>query len=249
MPILPPTEPTQFYISDLAAEVIKKCENRQASLGRAYQWLVDALLEISGNPSYRDDFVDLAEWGPQYNLTGLPNPIQEYDQTLLVPSGDVLLNTLDILIWPDYPPGNSRFKLNLSTFQKTDRFQPATSLPVEWYRFGNTIGFNPIPDKSYQVQARILRRHPINDSSLKDTLVLIPREWNELLTWAAVMRGFMESGEYEKASNVRTMIYGDPEDAGKPGIVKSVKRPQEKENWRSEHRLRFTRRSAMYGRR
>jgi hypothetical protein len=240
----------QFYISDLASEVLIKCENKVTQTARANQWLVDALLEISGNPDYRDDFVELEEWGPTFVLTGgssIPPAIQEYDEMNLIPDGDVLLNTLDILLWSNYPTNTVRYKLNVTTYQKADRFQPITSLPVEWYRFTTTIGFNPCPDQNYQVQARVLRRHPIDNDDIGSTIILIPREWNETLVLAAAIRGFTEVGEYEKATNIRSILYGDPRDSSRPGIIYSVKRKDQKENWRSEKRLNFVRRASMFG--
>ncbi len=249
MPVLTPTG-MQFLIADLVNEVLIRTENRTTDTGRAAVWIRDALLEIASDPDYRDDFLELEEWGPLFNLTGGNSPataVQEYLETSFVPGGDVNNATLDILIWLDFPPSTNRRKLDASHYQKTDKFQQVYSIPTEWYHFGPYIGFNPVPNLNYQVQARICRQHPINDNVLDQTLILLPRDWNEILIWAAVQRGFMELMEYEKASAVHTLIYGDPKNIGEPGLIYHMKRKRRKEQYRQEQRLSLIRRPYMWG--
>src|SRR3974390_365306 len=249
MPVLTPTG-TQFFISDLVNEVLLRCENRRTDPARGAVWIRDALIEISPNPDYRDDFAALEEFGPTFNLTGgnsLTTAVQEYPEKNFVPFGDINDATLDILIWIDFPANNNRRKLDVSHYQKTDKFQPVFSIPTEWYRFGSNFGFNPIPDKNYQVQCRISKAHPINDNVLSQTTILLPREWNEVLIWAAVQRGFMELLEFEKASSVHIMLFGDPDNKNQPGLIFHVKRRRRKEQWRQESRLSYIRRPFMWG--
>jgi hypothetical protein len=243
MPILTPTG-TQFLIADLENEVIIRTENRTSDTARADVWLRDALLEISGSPDYRDDFVELEELGPIANLT--PQQ-QEYPESLLAVPGDIVSVADDILIWVDFPSNTVRRKLDVSHYQKTDRFTPVFSLPTEWYRHSTNIGFNPVPDKSYQVQWRMVKMHPINDNVLNQTAILLPRDWNEVLILAAVYRGFTELMEYEKAAKIYQILHGDPKDQSQPGLIYSVKRKRRKEQWRMESRLSMTRRPSMYG--
>jgi len=178
MPVLGPGNALQFLIADLANEVIIKTENRVEDINRAYQWLVDALLEISCSPDYRDDFVELEVLGPRSNL--ISNQ-QEYPEAQFFQTGDVASLVDDLMIWVDYPSNQVRRKLDTSHYQKSDRFTPVFSLPTEWYRFSGIIGFNPIPNSPYQVQARTVKMHPINDNQLSQTKILLPRDWNEIL--------------------------------------------------------------------
>jgi len=233
-----------FLIGDLVNEVLLRVENRTNDASRAAIWLRDALLEISGSPDYRDDFAELEELGPPFTLTA---KIQEYSETLLAPIGDIVSVVDDILIWVDFPFNTVRRKLDVSHYQKTDRFVPIFSLPTEWYRHSTNIGFNPVPDKAYQVQWRMVKQHPINDTTLTQTTILLPRDWNEVLIWNAVYRGFNELMEYEKAAKIYIMLHGDPKDPSQPGLFYSVKRKRRKEQWRMESRLTFTRRPIMWG--
>jgi hypothetical protein len=228
--------PQNPAFSSLGSEVIIRSENRLPEINRTYVWLKEALLEISGNPDYRDDFLELEEFGPKFILT--PGT-QEYNQILLVPNGDFLLATLDILIWQNPPINTIRRKLNPTHFIDADKISaPIVSLPTQWYRFGASIGFDPTPDKAYQVQVRLLRQHPINDSQLSTTICLLPRDWHDILIWSAVERGFMENNEYEKAQAVHTLLYGDPKDSTKPGLIKSRKKTRSREAWREQQALR-----------
>lgn len=249
MPILLPAGaagplPITFLISDLDNEVLIRCENKTSDINRADIWLRDALLEITSNPDFRNEFDLLEEYGQQYNLQP---QIQEYAYSNIVPVGDYNVATLDVLIWQDPPTNSIRRKLGQSHYQKADNFQPTFSLPTEWYRFADTIGFTPVPDKAYQVQARILRQHPINDNVLNQTQILIPREWNEILIWAAVERGFMEYLEYEKAAKVHTLLYGDPKHPDRPGLIEGRKKRREMEAHRTETALRPVYRPCMFG--
>jgi hypothetical protein len=255
MPILGPIQqgplPVQFTIQQLENEVLLRCENKVSDISRTDVWLRDALLEITSNPDFRNEFDLLEEFGPTFNLTppsGQP-PVgtQEYAFSNIVPIGDYNVATLDVLIWQDPPTNSIRRKLGMSHYQKADNFQPTFSLPTEWYRFADTIGFTPVPDKAYQVQARILRQHPINDNQLNQTQILIPREWNEILVWAAVERGFMEYLEYEKATKVHILLYGDPKHPDRVGLIEGRKKRREMEGFRTEQALRPVYRKMMYG--
>src|SRR5439155_7965448 len=203
-------------LCDLVPDVLIKVENRTTDSERAQVWLRDALIEISSNTDFRNDFVELEVLCPKFVLT--PG-VTDYDEALIIPSGDLNLATLDIMLWQDPPLNALRKQLDPSHYQETDRYQSASlSTPTKWYRFSKNIGFYPIPDKAYQIQARILRNHPIADS-LCDTQILLPRDWWEILVWAAAERGFLELEEYEKASAIHTMLFGDPKYPARPGII------------------------------
>jgi hypothetical protein len=240
MPILSPAG-ISFAISDLASEVILKCGNRTTDLTRAYQWLVDAILEISSNPDYRDEFTELEILGPTFVLTGGSSTSasqQEYDESNIVPSGDTNDATLDIFIWRDPPINSVRQKLNPSHYQEADKSVVTFSTPTSWYRFGGQIGFYPSPDKSYQIQARILRMHPIADSAIQTTTILLPRDWNEVLIHAAAEKGLIELQEYEKAQAIHTLLHGDPKYPTKPGMINGRKKKRGREAFRITQGLR-----------
>lgn len=245
MPIFGPVS-TPVLMQSLEQETILKLENKTSETASVDRWLRDALIEISGNPDYRDSFPELEVTGPFFNLTGgsVTTSVQEYAESNFISVLDTLNKTLDFRIWIDFPTNQRSKKLNPSHFQETDKFQSSPSLPTDWYRYGLTIGFEPPPNLNYQVQARVMRRHPITDyfntnGLLNQTVILLPQEWFEVLEWAAAMRGFMEFLEFEKANEVRTLLWGDPAHPNdNPGLIASVKTKRRAEAWLEQQPLR-----------
>lgn len=252
MPVLSPSGVLQFFIDDLVNEVLLRTENRTTDTARARIWLRDALLEITANPVLRDEFDELEVLGPLFNLTGgasiLAGSIQEYAFSNIVPAGDYNIATLDVLLWTDPPTNSNRIKLEETHYQASDKVNPFTGQPAEWYRFADTIGFVPAPQLAYQVQARIYIQHPINDNLPGQTLILINRDWNEILIWEAVRRGFAELKQYETAQEIYMMLHGDPNDSSKPGLLYGRKKRRAKESFRDSVPLRVKKRAYGYGR-
>src|SRR5690348_8782481 len=162
--VLQPLTP-QARISDLESEVILKVENRTTDTARADVWLRDSLVEIAGNPDYRDSFPELEVVGPTFNLTGGPIgvSIQEYDENNFITVADFNIKSLLFFIWTDFPTNSNRKQLIPTSYQDATTFTSQSSLPVEWYRYGGNIGFEPTPNQNYQVQADYMRRHPFVD--------------------------------------------------------------------------------------
>jgi hypothetical protein len=175
------------------------------------------------------------------------------NETVAITPYDYNIKTLDFLIWIDYPTNMKRQQLIPTQFQDSDKFNSFPSLPNQWYRFGNTIGFQPPPNKNYQVQARVMRRHPINDyfnnaGQLNTTPILLPAEWFEILEWSAAMRGFMELLEFEKAAEIRQQLWGDPAHPNDfPGLVASVKTKRRQEAWMAQQPLRPIIKASCWG--
>lgn len=259
MPVLGPISTSNAVtLFNLEQETILKLENRVSETANIDRYLRDALIEISGNPDLRDSFPELEELGPTFSLTGgtIATSVQEYAETNFVPQGppaDYNIKTLDFMIWFDYPTNQQRRQLMPTNYQDADKFQSAPSLPTEWYRFGSTIGFEPTPNQNYQVQARLQRRHPIVDyfnqtGQLNSTVILMAAEWYEVLEWAAAMRGFMELLEFEKASTIRTLIWGDPAHPNdNPGLIASVKTKRRAEAWMQQQPLRPVVKGSCWG--
>ena len=230
-----------FTIGDLVPEVIARTENRVQDTNRAAIWLRDALLEITSDPDLRDEFDELEVLGQLFNLTGgssIPPSVQEYPFSAIIPPGTYNTNTLDVMLWTDFPTNTNRIKLDNTSYQDADRSGTFPGQPVEWYRFADTIGFSPSPNFNYQVQARLYIQHPINDANLQATQILIARDWNEVLVWAATQRGYMELKQYQTAYGINTLLHGDPKYPDKPGLINGKKKRRAKENWRDSKPLR-----------
>ena len=232
-------------IATLTDEVIAKTENRESDRLRVEKWVRDALIEIAANPGYRNEFDELEVNGPLYALT---TGQQEYNADLFINVDDTNLCFLDFLIWIDPPQNTNRRKMTQKHYQYIDQWKPQESVPVDWYRFENTIGFSPVPKTTYQVQARYYRLHPIDDSCLSATPILLPRDWWEIIVYAAAERGFMELLEYEKSNQIHILLFGDPGNLKRPGLIAGRVKRREKEDWRASRGLRPIKRPYTFAR-
>lgn len=234
---------TPVTIATLTNEVIAKTENRESDRLRVETWVRDALIEIAANPGYRNEFDELEVTGPLYTLT---TGQQEYNGDLFINTDDVNLAFLDFFIWLDPPTNSNRRQLIQKHYQHIDRWRPAQSNPIDWYRFENMIGFNPMPKTTFQVQARYYRLHPIDDSCLNATVILLPRDWHEIIVWAAAERGYMELLEYEKAATIHALLFGDPTKPTRPGMIAGRLKRREREDWRRDRSLAPVKRPYTY---
>jgi len=237
MPILGPAT-TVFTIATLGPAVVRKVENRINDLQLAYEWIAEAIIEITMDQQLRNDLTELEVVGPTFNLT---IGQQEYPDTNFIntTAGDVNMASVDIMEWIDYPANSIRIKLLPTHYQETDKFIVVNSLPVKWYRYGLNIGVYPIPDQPYQVQSRYLKQHPIYWDNLGATPILLTMNWYEIIKLAAAQKGFLELEEYEKADSIGKLLRGDPDDRkASPGMLYGRKLQRERESWRQEQGLK-----------
>jgi hypothetical protein len=253
MPILSPTAsgPT---IADYAAIVCTKLENRTSDLDKAIEWVANSLVEITGDSDLRDDFDELEAWGDKFSL--IPGQ-QEYPFSLMLnPQLTYNQATLSVMLWIDPPTNYTRVKLHPGHYQDADRMTTSSlslgswSQPSDWYRFADQIGFNPIPNLGYTVQARCLQLFPINEGSpsvVGTTPILLTRQWKEVIIQSALMRGFMDLQEFDKAAAIHTMLYGDPKHPQDKGMIARVPTRRKKELYRESIGLRPIVRSYGFG--
>lgn len=228
-----------YTFASIEQEVLIRCENRITDTARADVWLRDSLLEMTSDPKLRDEFDELEVVGPLFVLTGGQQGVsqQEYPFSDILPAGVYNTATLSVLMWTN-PPGNTnRISLFATNYQDADQITPFPGQCFKWYRYGDNIGFVPTPDQNYTIQARIYRQHPINDTNLPATIVLIADDWREVLILAAVIRGFIELNEFEKAAKLKVLLYGDPDKPDEPGLMYKRKKRRDKEMWRRQQSL------------
>ena len=253
MPILTPST-SQLTIADYAAIVCKKLENRTSSLNEAIEWVANTLVELTGDSDLRDDFDELEAWGDpltliqgqqEYPLSSFLNPNLIYNQA-----------TLSVMMWIDPPSNTKRVKLHPSHYQDADRMTTSTlaagswSQPSDWYRFADAIGFNPIPNLPFRVQARCLMLYPINEGTpevVGTTPILLSRQWREVVIQSALMRGFMDLQQFDKAAVLHTLLYGDPKHPQDKGLIARVPTRRKKELYRESVGLRPIVRSYGFG--
>lgn len=245
-------------LQDLEQEVVQKLENRTTNTNNIDRYLRDAIIELTTNPDLRDSFPDLEVRGPLFNLQGGPIrfSVTEYPETEFIWPADENAKILNIILWIDPPVNVRSLKLTPGVYQFSDEFKQGPSQPVEWYRFGNMIGFDPTPNRNYLVQASYQRQHPINDyfnkaGLLNRTIILMDQRWFEILEWTAAERGYMELLNYQRAAEVHEMIWGrpDPNNSGErlPGLITNVKTRRMSERWLQQQPLRPVVKQSCWG--
>lgn len=242
MPIVGlPVEPVT--LKTLTDDVVRKVENRESDRLKVETWVRDALIEISSSPGFRNEFDELEETGPVYDLTA---DQAMYDGALFINPDDVNLAFLDFVLWQDPPYNTNQKQLVQRNYQEIDRHRKTPSIPSSWYRYKNEIGFDPVPNFGFQAQARYYRLHPIDDSCLANTLILLPRDWWEIVVLSATERGWIELLEFEKATAIHMLLYGDPKEPMRPGLIAGRIKRREKEDWRKERKLAPIKRRYSY---
>lgn len=221
-------------VGDIASEVIVKLENRTTDLQRAYQWLVESLVELTSSSELRGEFDQLEASGPLFNL--VPGQ-KEYAFSNLVNFFDYNDGSLNMRIWTDPPTNSTPLRMNFTTYQFADMYPNNRGRPSAWYRFNDLIGFDMVPDVPYQVQMRYQRQYPIA-CPLQNTQLLLPLDWYDVIVLLAVYRGFIELNEYEKASATHTILFGDPKQPAYVGLIEKRKKRYQREAWRQEVTLR-----------
>jgi hypothetical protein len=254
MPILGPTNPPGPTIADYAAIVCDKLEGRSSMLNPAIEWVANVLVELTGDTDLRDDFDELEAWGDQFSL--VPGQ-QEYPfSNFLNPNLIYNQATLSVMLWIDPPSNYTRVKLHPGHYQDADRMTTSTqskgswSQPSDWYRFADMIGFNPIPNLNYTVQARCLQLFPINEGSpetVGTTPVLLTRQWKDFIIQSAVMRGFMDLQQFDKAAAIKALLYGDPKHPTDKGMLGALHTRRKKELYRESIGLRPVVRTYGFG--
>lgn len=101
-----------------------------------------------------------------------------------------------------------------------DRYTTAPGTPSVWAPFNNQIHLRQIPVQNYPLVVRYWQRVVLSNP-VNDTQILIGDDWQEILDYAAQLRGYIDLQELDKASAVRTLLYGDPRNIKRnPGLIK-----------------------------
>lgn len=221
-------------VGDLSSEVIVKLENRTTDVNRAYQWIVEALIELTSSAELREEFDEMESLGPQFQLTV---DQREYAFSNVINTTDYNDGTLDMRIWTNPPTNSTSLRLNFTSYQFVDSYTNNPGRPSAWYRFGDLFGFDLVPDQSYTVQIRYQRQYPLA-CPLMNTQLLLPNDWLDVVVLCAVQRGFIELNQYEKADATHRLLHGDPKKPGDLGLIYKRKKRFQREAWRQESPLR-----------
>lgn len=139
--------------------------------------------------------------------------IGEYDY----PSSARAIKALSIQV-PAGSPKSSRplYKRNVDIIDRYVGVLPG--VPAVWAPFNTEIVMRPVPNDSYPFIVRFWQKPQIA-ATVNDTVLKVPDDWLEIITYEAQMRGYIDLQEPDKAAGIRTLLYGQG-DPRKPGLIK-----------------------------
>jgi hypothetical protein len=190
---------------------------------------VDDVKDLLGNRS--DITARISRWiasGYRDIATTIPfETLEQTDNTFLVPNVD----TYDYLqgaravksITLGFPAGvpQSWRPLRKRNVKILDRYNTSTpGTPSIWAPFNQQYIIRNVPDNAYQLIVRYWMSVQIDPNDINNTVIQVPDDWVEIVTYQAAMRGFMALLEPDKAAAIRTLLYGNPKQPDKPGLLK-----------------------------
>jgi hypothetical protein len=205
-------------ISDLLPNVQLILQNRTDILSYSPEkFMRKAILELT--QAY--PFEELRTAGPQQLLTVGQ---YQYPVTFFVNAGEDYrqLHALNIFVDPNTNTVAYPLHYDTPTAIQTLLFIPG-GLPARWTRFGQNIWVGPQPNQMYTVFMVYQRAHPFNEQNIPSSPIYMPPEFLEAVEYATAYR--LAAGPLrwsDMATQLRAMLYGDPNDTADVGLIKRL---------------------------
>lgn len=173
-------------------EVVARLGNRTDIASRADVWINDAMYELLMNPRHSFHELDVLH----ENIFTTQPSIRTYDIVADIGFTDFWF-VLDIR-----DRDNNR-KLDQVHWQVLDRLARVNGISTRFVHYGSTIEFDPIPLTAVTMDIRY-RRRPSTVGAGQDFPV--SREWEEVLTVMAMIKGYEALQRPEDATNQRALL-------------------------------------------
>jgi len=191
-----------------------------------YQWLQDAILELSRD--YR--FPDLEKTGPNFTLTANLNNYTNDNLIQVADAGKVTNLIPNIFRFFNYPIGSTSqgaagSNLAWKTIDAIELMLNLPGIPTYFTRYQNKYWFAPVQQSPLVVYMRYQIEHPFSAVPVAGDPFLLPNEWKEIAEYAAAYRGAINLRLLDYASQYHTILFGDPEfqrssgATGMPGLI------------------------------
>src|SRR5207344_1899147 len=122
----------------------------------------------------------------------------------------------DITIYINNAP-RTLFKRNMKIIRQYQAQN--TSVPAIWAPFGSMYYLRGVPNGAYPIVIDFWKWPEIM-ATVDETVVDLPPDWIEIVSYEAQMRGYVDLQEADKAANIRAILYGNPMKPGMPGLIK-----------------------------
>src|SRR6266850_2370105 len=173
----------------LKTEVGARLGNRTDISSRVERWINHAFFELLLNPRF--SFFELDSLAMFATVVGQAS----YALPAIAANLWIILDIRD----------STNFRhLERSHYQVIDRITPSSGQPTRYYRFAQTVNFDPVPDGVFQIQLRF-RVRP-GDQGTGSNFASLGTEWEEPLILLSTIKGFEALDQPEKAGAKRQLF-------------------------------------------
>ncbi len=178
-------------IADREPRVTFSLGNRTDLQSRIFGWLKDTYTEFAMAYPF-EELEDTIE-------DQLVASIGEYDY----PEEARAIKAVTVV----FSDGSTR-RLRRKHIRNIERYSTnSDSRPAIYAPFSDQIHVRPVPDTSETFRWRIWKK-PVIEDPLEDTVIELPDDWLELVDYGAMMRGFADLQEFDKAAGLQRVLYG-----------------------------------------
>jgi hypothetical protein len=224
-------------IADLIPGVKEALQNKtNITNGQCANWLKKTLNEFSENY----ELEELKVTGPVVTIgptLGLNGSNFEYPVSMFLQPGDDYTKTFDPVIFLSPTSATSVGLVSSGTnsssfvgygmsYMSPKAIQPLLfipgGIPFRYTRYGTKFWFGTQPGSNYQVYLPYQKRYPMNLTNLPQTQLYIPAPWEQIIEYAAALRGAYANRWPDAVKDLRAIIYGDPKNPYEPGLMKAL---------------------------
>lgn len=214
-----------MLISDLAIGIGAKLGNRGDIAARIPVWTRAALLELSDNY----EFEELKVTGPLMQfVANKPEYPKNYftyknENWSRVDNWFIQTGTSNSAISTDIT--GTGWGLKGRTVATVMPLSKILGTPMMWTQYGQGIIVGFCPNVGYNTQWRYQRQHPFSPNDFSNDPIYIPDSWQEVIEYAAAMRGATEERAFDYVTKYHDMLYGDEKfrltggKEGFPGLI------------------------------
>lgn len=231
-----------MIVSDLFDGIIAKMGNRTDLAKRIPIWARKAILELT--QTY--EFEELKVTGP---LTTFTANQAEYSKNFFTINNE---DWTDIKSWfLQLPTTTVGWEIKGRSLMMVEPLSKISGIPTFWAQHGSLliIGFNP--NQAYTTQVRYQRKHPftpqdqrnISVNSYDNNEIYMPEEWQDVIEFAAAIRGATEERQFDYVNGYRDIVYGDEKyrlsdgQEGNPGLIFGLTSQQYRNKQHNERQL------------
>jgi hypothetical protein len=209
-----------FNVEDCYPAIQANLGGKQLADADMAEWIRKAILELSGDYWFQG----LQATGP---FTRLTPGLNVYPNSFFLQTADAELDVRRVMsFFMYYSPSVSNppvftapgttipgVKLKYRSINVIENSLNSSTIPSYWSRFQGEWFIAPIPQFSYLSYMRYQKEHPFPNQGTEDAgndVIYLDDDWQDIVEFAAAHRAAIATRLLDYASQIRTILYGDP---------------------------------------